>query len=80
MSTPRAALEQAVRNVGSIARLAKLLDVSRQAVHRWINVASVPPKRCPDIERVSGVPCEQLRPDIYRRRGGKGRSVSRAVA
>ena len=66
MSTPRAALERAAKNVGGPAHLAKLLSVSRQLVYYWLKT-EVPLKRCADVERVSGVPREQLRPDHFRR-------------
>ncbi len=67
------ALEQAAKKVGGFGQLARLLRVSRQAVYKWLET-KVPPKRCADVERVSGVPREKLRPDIY------GRSNLRAPA
>lgn len=67
------ALEQAAKKVGGFGQLARLLRVSRQAVYKWLET-KVPPKRCADVERVSGVPREKLRPDIY------GRSHLRASA
>lgn len=66
MSTPREALERAAKAVGGFAQLADLLMVSRQAVYKWLET-NVPPKRCADVERLTGVPREHLRPDIYGR-------------
>ena len=77
MSTPRIALEQAAKNVGGFGQLARLLRVSRQAVYKWLET-KVPPKRCVDVERVSGVPREKLRPDIYAR--PSARSAARVAA
>lgn len=75
MSNPRTALEHAAQAVGGFAQLADLLKVSRQAVYKWLET-KVPPKRCADVERVSGVKREKLRPDIY---GRPSRESARAA-
>ena len=58
-------------SVGGFGKLARKLRLSRQAVYKWLETG-VPPKRCVDIERVSGMPREKLRPDIYGRPGTRG--------
>ena len=64
MSKPVAqrAVDEAVRRVGSPARLAKLLGITRQAIQQW---KSVPPERVLALENISGVSRYELRPDIY---------------
>jgi DNA-binding transcriptional regulator YdaS (Cro superfamily) len=57
-------LIKAIEAAGSIRKLAGLLGVSHQAVSKWDNV---PAHWIVEIERVTGVPREQLRPDLYRR-------------
>jgi hypothetical protein len=56
------ALEKAIANVGSSKALAEALGVSAQAVSQWDRV---PPLRVLDVERVTGVPRHELRPDMY---------------
>lgn len=56
------ALERAVRVVGGQAKFARLIGVTAQAVSQW---DEVPPLRVLEVERVSGVPRHELRPDLY---------------
>ena len=62
MSDRNEALERAIKAVGGLAGLAKPLGISEQAVSQW---GEVPPLRVLDVERVSGVPRSELRPDLY---------------
>lgn len=60
----RAALESAITAAGGITQLAKSLGVkSRGVVHSW-RLNRVPAEYCPLIEKITGVQCEQLRPDV----------------
>jgi DNA-binding transcriptional regulator YdaS (Cro superfamily) len=43
--------------------LGRLLGISHQAISLWDRV---PPERLVDIEVLTGVPREVLRPDLYR--------------
>ena len=54
--------EKAVEIAGGINALARLLDISNQAVRQW---RRVPAERVVDIERVTGVPRQELRPDLF---------------
>lgn len=42
--------------------LAMQLDISKQAVYQW---RQIPATRARDIERITGIPREELRPDVY---------------
>jgi len=57
-------LQKAARVVGGGTELARLLGVTKSAVSQWGDSEDgVPLDRCVDIERETGVPCEELRPD-----------------
>lgn len=43
-------------------RLAQDLNITKQAVYQW---RKVPPERVLDIERITGIPREELRPDVF---------------
>lgn len=55
-------IERAFALAGGMAALAKKLNRSRGAVNQWKD--RVPAEACPDIERITGVRCEELRPDV----------------
>lgn len=56
-------LQIAIERAGSRKQLARLLGISKQAVSKWTNV---PAHQIIAIERATGVPREELRPDLYR--------------
>lgn len=51
---------------GSPSKFASALGngAQRQHVEHWVKVGRVPAERCPGIERLTGVRCELLRPDV----------------
>jgi hypothetical protein len=55
-------LKTAIEAVGGAIALASLLKISPQAVYQW---RRVPDRRIIQIETVTGVPREVLRPDLY---------------
>ena len=57
-------LRKAIEAAGSQEKLARLLGISQQAVHHWYQA---PAGQIIAIERATGVPREELRPDLYRR-------------
>lgn len=64
----KSALERACEAAHGSSRLAELLTergwkVSKASVSRWKR-ERVPAEYCPDIEELTAVPCEELRPDI----------------
>ncbi|MCJ2051198.1 transcriptional regulator [Methylobacterium sp. J-070] len=60
----REALRRWLDKAGGSRTVARQLGISRQAVEQWV---SVPPTRVLDVERITGIPRHQLRPDIYPR-------------
>lgn len=57
-------LELAIARAGSARKLARMLGISMQAVIKW---KTVPAHQIVPIEKATGVPREELRPDLYRR-------------
>lgn len=58
------ALTRAIQALGrnGTALLAAELDISTQAISQW---RRCPPLRVLDVERITGVPRHELRPDLY---------------
>ena len=59
------AVAVAIEVVGGRRQLAEHLNVSRQAVESWLAAGVVPPKRVPEVARVTGLPKKILNP-IFR--------------
>ena len=57
-------LRKAIEVAGGANRLAFLLGLSASAFSEWWRV---PTHRILQVEAVTGIPREQLRPDLYRR-------------
>lgn len=58
----RKAILQAADKVGGIVKLSLALGLSRGAASQW---RRVPAERVLEVERLTGVPKEILRPDLY---------------
>ncbi len=59
---------------GQQADLARRLSVTPQALSQWVQgTRTVPAARCPDIERETGIRCEELRPDLIWTRDTAGK-------
>ncbi len=60
------ALTRAIDQAGSQSAFARLLGVAQQTVSDWVNKRRpLPAEHVLLVERETGVPKEQLRPDIY---------------
>lgn len=63
MNTPTP-VEKAIAAAGNASELARRLGIKVQSIQQWDRI---PAERVVDIERVTGVPREELRPDLYER-------------
>jgi DNA-binding transcriptional regulator YdaS (Cro superfamily) len=59
------ALIKAVRTAGSQKALARAIGVKQQNVHYWLKKKYPPGEYVLPIERATGVPRYELRPDLY---------------
>lgn len=58
-------LDRAAQIFGSAQGLATELGVSKGAFHQWkLDGRGTPAKHCPKIERLTGVRCEELCPEV----------------
>ena len=55
-------LRRAFVAAGGVTKLAKALGIARTAPYQW---QQVPTRHIVEIEQITGVPREQLRPDLY---------------
>lgn len=55
-------VHRAIRAAGNGSILARELGISPQALFQW---DTVPPLRVLEVERITGIPRHELRPDIY---------------
>jgi DNA-binding transcriptional regulator YdaS (Cro superfamily) len=61
-------LDKAIAKAGGQRALAELLGLGQTAVSNWRNRKKrVPAERVIEIERATGVPRHELRPDLYPR-------------
>jgi len=60
-----------VKHLGSQAALAELVGVTQQSVSGWcVKGQPIPVKHARTVEAATGIPKEDLRPDIYPRDAG----------
>ena len=55
-------LELVIKAAGSATRVAGMLGLSQQAVQQW---KRIPAERVIQVEAVTGVPRQRLRPELY---------------
>jgi DNA-binding transcriptional regulator YdaS (Cro superfamily) len=64
MSNDQSPIDRAIDKAGGITALARAMNLSgHSVVHQW-RLTRVPAEKCPDIEALTGVTCEDLRPDV----------------
>lgn len=64
-------VKRAVRLAGGAAQLGRMMTIhgpeglTRMTIYLWMKPGrKIPAEYCPDIERLTGVTCEDLRPDV----------------
>lgn len=60
----KSALNAAIERAGGITALARGLGMKSHAVIQQWRINRVPAEHCPLIEVLTGVRCEELRPDV----------------
>jgi DNA-binding transcriptional regulator YdaS (Cro superfamily) len=60
--SPQEALRRSIKAAGGYSALAQLLGITQPAVFQW---KRAPSARVLAIEKLTGVPKERLRPDLY---------------
>ena len=55
-------VEKAAEVSGGVVKLAQALGINYRSFHSW---KRVPAERVLDLERVTGIPRHELRPDLY---------------
>ena len=64
--TPKQALAKAVKKAGGQTELANLINAKQQNVWQWLNRdGKASAKYVAKINEATGVPCHELRPDIF---------------
>jgi DNA-binding transcriptional regulator YdaS (Cro superfamily) len=58
-------VEMATAKVGGESALARALGIKVQSVQKW---KKIPADRIIAVEQATGIPREQLRPDLYRKK------------
>lgn len=58
-------IQKAIKQFGSMKKLAESVGVTRQAVKLWQENGSVPQKKVFDVERATGIPIWELNPEVY---------------
>lgn len=59
--------KQVFEAAGGATELARRLGVRQSVVSNWKSRNRIPAERVVEVERVTGIPRELLRPDLYRR-------------
>lgn len=59
----------------TLSQLAEKFGVQRAAVCKWER-RGVPPSRLPEVERVTGIPIQELRPDLWQINNNKEQIAS----
>jgi DNA-binding transcriptional regulator YdaS (Cro superfamily) len=63
-------VERVICALGGVSRASEVLHISMQAVSKW---KRIPSGRIDQIERLTGIPRNEMRPDIYGTLAGSSR-------
>lgn len=58
-------IASAVEKAGGVGAVAKALNMSAEGVRVWIVRGKIPDKHLINLERLTGVPRQKLRPDLF---------------
>jgi hypothetical protein len=56
------ALREAIKRVGGLHAVGRAFGITAQSVYKW---RKTPPLRVIPLEKLSGIPRNRLRPDLY---------------
>ncbi|WP_281536442.1 transcriptional regulator [Parasutterella excrementihominis] len=59
----KTALKKAIKKAGGQSALARKLGISQQSIQQWV---VVPLKRVKQVSEITGVPCEELAPELFK--------------
>lgn len=59
----KTALKKAIKKAGGQSALARKLGISQQSIQRWV---VVPLKRVKQVSEITGVPREELAPELFK--------------
>jgi hypothetical protein len=62
IDTLRSPITAALQAAGGVMALARALDIKHPSIYRWTRI---PAEHVLKVEEVTGIPCYELRPDIY---------------
>ena len=62
-------LKESIRRAGGMTAFARSIGLTRSAVYQWRR--RIPAERVIDVEAVTGIPRERLRPDLFGRKQRK---------
>lgn len=81
-SKPLTGIEKAVQMYGSQQRLARAIGpgCTRVLVQKWIGVGYVSARMTPQVHHVTGIPCEELCPQVDWSLVGKGNAETAKAA
>lgn len=68
MEDQQEVIRDAIERAGGKKAVAAALKMSEEGVRIWISRGKIPAERVVEVEHITGVPREKLRPDLYERR------------
>jgi DNA-binding transcriptional regulator YdaS (Cro superfamily) len=55
-------IKRVVEKAGGVTPLARHLGIRMESIYSW---TQIPAKRVVEVERITGIPREELRPDVF---------------
>lgn len=76
MEDQQEVIREAIDKAGGKKAVADALGMSEEGVRVWIVRGKIPAERVVEVEGITGVPRERLRPDLYERRDDESQQVA----